>query len=145
MRFHLLTVESSQHFGDQLHVLPRVPISGLIERKPNMLMPMPGEGLELSLPDGRILHATIASFGVEGWASLDQLYAAEGGSGKEVWKVEGNDFYTTSDPSNPVLTLTIAGDLRPEDVPPGTEIWLSEARYQTSAPADTHDTAFGDS
>jgi hypothetical protein len=74
---------------------------------------MAGNELELCLPDGRVRHAIVGGFGIEGWVSN-----------------EGN-FHTNSDPSDPVLTLFIAGDLRIKDVPPGTEIWLSEAKYKT--------------
>jgi len=77
-----------------------------------MLMPMAGDRLELHLPDRHIRHASIGGFGVE------------------LWRDKESNFYTTSDPVHAVLTLTIAGDLHVEDVPPGTEIWLSEARYE---------------
>ena len=110
MPSYLLTVESSSRSGDRLLVLPRVPLQRLA---PDMFMPMADDKLELHLPDGRVQHASVGSFGVEHWRDE-----------------EGN-FWTTSDPANPVLTLTIAGDLHAEDVPPGTEIWLSEARYKT--------------
>ncbi len=107
MRFYLLTVESSSQSGTHLQILPRVPARSLIERAPGLLMPMAGDGLELRLPNGRAL---VGHFGVE------------------VWRSEEGHFYTTSDPSHPILTLTIAGDLHPKDVPPGTVVWLSEAK-----------------
>ncbi len=110
MRCYLLTVESSSQIGNSVRVLPPVPIKRL---PPDMFVPMAGEKLELHLPDGRVQPASIGGFGVE------------------LRRDEEGNFWTTSDPANPVLTLTIAGDLHPEDVPPGTEIWLSEARYKT--------------
>lgn len=116
MQFYLLTVESSSQSGAQVQVLPRVPLQDLIKRSPaGMLMPVNGDKLELRLPNGDVRPAVIESFGVE------------------LWRGEDDRFYATSNPSDPVLTLTIAGGLRPEDVPPGTKIWLSEARYQTPA------------
>jgi hypothetical protein len=117
MRCYLLTVENSSQLGNRLRVLPPVPAHSLIERAPGLLMPMAGDELELRLPDGRVGHAIVGSFGVE------------------LWRSEEGDFYTTSDPSDPVLTLTIAGDLRPKDVPAGTEIWLSEAKYNSPTQA----------
>lgn len=110
MRFYLLTVERCfSSFGTHVQVQPPVPIRNLA---PNMIVPMAGDDLELCLPDGRVIHAPIGHFGIE------------------VWRGEDGHFYTASNPSDPVLTLTIAGGLRPEDVPPGTEIWLREAKYQ---------------
>jgi len=111
MQLYLFTVESAYPFGAQLQVLPRVPLSGLVERAPNLLGPQPGDGLELRLPDGQLKHATIGSFGIEAWHR-------DGG------------FVTTSNPVDPVFTLNIAGDMQSADVPAGTEIWLAEARYQ---------------
>lgn len=117
MRFYLLTVESSSQSGTQLQVLPRVPLFNLIEQAPGLLMPMAGDGLELRLPDGRVQYALVGGFGIE------------------VRHHEDGHFSTFSDPSFPVLTLTIAGDLHTEDVPPGTEIWLSEAKYKAPTQA----------
>lgn len=112
MYCYLLTVESSSQSGTDLQVLPRVPALGLGKRAPGLMMPMSGDGLELRLPDGRVQHARVGSFGLE------------------LWRNEDGNLYTTSDPSNPLLTLTITG-AHVEDVPPGTEVWLSEAKYQT--------------
>ncbi|HLZ59009.1 MAG TPA: hypothetical protein VKR06_18860 [Ktedonosporobacter sp.] len=117
MYFYLLTVESSSQSGPHLQILPPVPVSDLIERAKGLLMPMAGDELELRLPDGHVQHALVGGFGVE------------------IWRHEDGHFSTTSDPSNPALTLTLAGDLSSEDAPAGTEIWLSEAKYQTSTEA----------
>ncbi len=117
MRFYLLTVESSFRDGNQLQVLPRVQLRGLIKRAPGLLAPKAGDLLELRLPDGRVRDAMVRGFAME------------------VWRHEDGHFYTNSDPSDPFLTLTIAGDLYPEDVPPGTEVWLSEAKYKTPGEA----------
>ena len=117
MPFYLLTIESSSQSGTQLRVRPRVPLFSLIEQAPGLLMPIAGDGLELRLPDGRVQYALVGGFGVE------------------VRCHEDGHFSTTSDPSLPVLTLTIAGDLHTGDVPPGTEIWLREAKYKTPTQA----------
>lgn len=111
VRLYLFTVESSYQFGTQLQVLPRVPLSSLVERAKDLIGPQPGEELELRLPDGSVRQATIGSFGIEGWR-------------------RGGGIYTASDPSDPVFTLNIAGDLLPGDVPAGTQIWLAEAKFK---------------
>jgi len=114
MCFYLLTVESSSQSEFGLQVLPHVSLHSLSEHDPGLLMPMAGDELELRLPDGRVQRALVGHFGIE------------------MWRHEDGHFYTISDPSNPAATLTIAGGFHTEDVPPGTEIWLSEAKYQTS-------------
>ncbi|WP_194818288.1 hypothetical protein [Nocardia sp. XZ_19_385] len=106
-RFLLLTVESAQPSGDQVRLLPRIPISDLIARGGGQLQtPMPGSPLELRLPSGETASARVAAFGVESWQRED------------------GTLYTTSDPSSPELTLTLDGASIPGDIPPGTEIWL---------------------
>lgn len=112
MHVYLLTVESSSQSGALLQVLPQVLLRNLIEQAPGLFMPMAGDSIEIRLPDGRVQHALVGGFGID------------------LWRHEDGHFYTSSDPSNPLLTLTIAGDLQPEDVPAGAEIWLSEAKYQ---------------
>jgi hypothetical protein len=110
MATYLLTVESVQAHGELLQVLPKVPIGSIATREPNLIMPMRGDSLELRLPDGTVQSATVHMFGVEAWERDGRLY-------------------TTSAPDNPELTLTIAGGLKPEDVPEGTEIWLAHPTY----------------
>jgi hypothetical protein len=114
VRLYLLTVENSYQFGAQLQILPRVPLSSLVERAKDLLGPQPGEGLELRLPDGSVRQATIGSFGIEGWR-------------------RGDGIYTANDPSDPVFTLNIAGDLQPNNVPAGTQVWLAEAKFKSQA------------
>ncbi len=110
MRFHLLTVEGSQQFGETWRITPSVPLRSLLERGPTLMMPMAGEEIELRLPDGHVMPALIASFGVNAWEDSD-----------------GN-LYSSSDPSDPSLTLTITCSSEVREVPPGTEIWLTNAR-----------------
>jgi len=109
---YLLTVERAERVGGLLRVLPQVPIRELIEREPGIIMPLPGEPLELRLPDGHVRSAPLGVFGVE---------TVEG---------EDGDFHTVSDPADPVLTLRIGGDLQPADLPAGTEVWLAQPRRQ---------------
>lgn len=110
MRFYLVTVESTQYVGDRWIVAPLAPIRSLKERGPSLLMPMSGEELELHLPDGPVISARIASFGIDMWRDS-----------------EGN-LYTNTDPTDPSLTLTISCNSEVSEVPPGTEIWLKNAR-----------------
>jgi hypothetical protein len=106
MRFHLVTVEGTQQFDETWTIAPLVPLRTL---PPTLIMPMAGDELELRLPDGPILTAIVESFGVDAWQDE-----------------EGN-FYTNMDPSDPSLTLTIRYDSGVGEIPPGTEIWLSNA------------------
>ncbi len=109
MPHYLLTVESVRGAGSNVGVLPAVSIASLIGREPDLIVPMPGDALELRLPSGTIRHASVASFGVESF-------------------LQDGALYTASDPSDPAFTLYLAGDLAgslgPDDIPPGTEIWL---------------------
>lgn len=75
----------------------------------------PGDGVELRLPDGRIRHETIGQIGVDGWRHEGQ-------------------FYTASNPEDPEITVTVAGELRPEDVPPGTPDLAARPRSGAERP-----------
>lgn len=108
MRFHLLTVEEAQQFGDKWRIAPSVRLHSM---PPTMLLPLTGEEIELRLPDGRVLTAHVDIFGVDMWEDN-----------------EGN-LFTTTDPSDVYLTLTITCASDVKEVPPGTAIWLSNARY----------------
>jgi hypothetical protein len=123
MRLYLLTVEGTERSGDSLTFAPKVRLRGFGEHVPNLMMPMTGDEVELRLPDGSVKTARIASFGLD------------------VWKDSEGNLYTDMDPSDPYLTLTIAGDDAIGEVPPGTEIWLPDARTasaaEDSAPEDT--------
>ena len=117
MRLYLLTVEETERSGDSLTIAPKVRLRGFGEDVPNLMMPMTGDEVELRLPDGRVTTARIASFGMD------------------VWKDSEGNLYTNMDPSDPYLTLTITCDADSGEVPPGTEIWLPDART-ASAPED---------
>ena len=110
MRFHLVTVEEAQQFGKTWRIMPSMLLRSLLERAPKLMMPMAGEEIELRLPDGRVTTALISSFGVDAWKDS-----------------EGN-LHINTDPSDPSLTLTITGISDIGEVPPGTEIWMSNAR-----------------
>jgi hypothetical protein len=108
-----MTAEGAQQFGQAWRITPTVPLRDLIERGPTLMMPMAGEEVELRLPDGHVMMAHIASFGIDAWKDS-----------------EGN-LYTNSDPSDPSLTLTITCDADVTDIPSGTEIWLPNAKSQS--------------
>src|SRR5690242_1465198 len=110
MRFHLLTVEGARHSGETWTIVPSVPLRSL---PPKLMMPMVGEEIELRLPDGQVLTAVIASFGVDAWKDG-----------------EGN-LYISTDPSDPSLTLTITCGSDVGEVPSGTAIWLPHAKSES--------------
>src|SRR5690242_2152687 len=114
MRVHLLTVEGAQQFGEMWKIAPSVPLRSL---PPKLMMPMAGEEIELRLPDGQVMTARIARFGVDAWKDS-----------------EGN-LYISTDPSDPSLTLTIVCGPNVGEVPPGTEIWLPNARSESTSQA----------
>lgn len=114
MRFHLLTSEGAQRIDDVWQIAPSVPLHNLPS---TLMMPMTGDEIELRLPDGRVITAHIASFGVD------------------VWKDSEGNFYTNSDFSDPSLTLTITCDADLEEMPPGTEVWLSNATFSSASDA----------
>jgi hypothetical protein len=115
MRFYLLTIEEAQKSGETWRIMPDVPLRTLIECGPKLTMPMMGEELELLLPDGQVMLASIASFGLGVWADG-----------------EGN-LHTDSDPSDPALTLTITCDSGVSEIPAGTEVWLPNAKTVSEA------------
>jgi hypothetical protein len=115
MRFYLLTVAEARKSGEPWRIMPDVPLRALIKRGPKLMMPMMGEELELLLPDGQVMSARIASFGVGVWADG-----------------EGN-FYTDRDPSDPALTLTLTCDSHVDEIPVGTEVWLPNAKTVSEA------------
>jgi hypothetical protein len=114
MRFHLVTVDGAQQFGETWVIAPLVTLRSLMERGPTLMMPMAGEEIEFRLPDGQVMKGHIGSFGID------------------VWKDSDGNLDTDTDPSNPSLTLTITCASDVEDVPVGTEIWLSNARSKSA-------------
>jgi hypothetical protein len=65
--------------------------------------------VELRLPDGTRRQTRLVRFGAS-------VYRAEDGS-----------FYVPGDENGPQFTIvfTLSPDLQPDDVPPGTEIWVT--------------------
>ncbi|GHO82313.1 hypothetical protein [Dictyobacter formicarum] len=111
MQVYLLTAEGiAGSYEGAFRLTPRVLLRNLPR---NIIMPMPEDPLELRLPNGRLLQAHVASFGVDTWRDA-----------------EGN-LLIDMDPANPVLSLTITG-VELSDILPGTEIWLREPKFQAS-------------
>lgn len=112
MPVYLLTIENTQRNGAELAVTPPVSVKDLAERAPDLMMPMPGDPLELRFPDGSIRAARVASFGVETWSQEGELY-------------------TAANPADPACTLSIwaepAGNAG-GGLPRGTEVWLTPAQ-----------------
>jgi hypothetical protein len=103
--YRLLTVEHTYQTGRGLQLEPKVRLRYIAEsQSPDEPRPHEGDVVALRLPGGEVRTASIASFGIE------------------VWK-DGDSVVTTSDPKDPSLTLTLAGDLTPQEVPAGTEVW----------------------
>jgi len=114
MSTYLVTVERAQRMGSVLQVLPRIRLGELVAREPGIMMPMPGDGLWLRFPDGSSRTAVVGLFGIDAWQTPD------------------GSLLTDSDPRDPVVTLSIAGDLQPADVPAGTQVWLTDPLYAPS-------------
>jgi hypothetical protein len=114
MRFYLLTAEEARKSGDTWRIMPDVPLRTLMERGPAVMMPMTGEELELRLLDGQILTAHIVTFGMG------------------VWQDSEGNWRTDRDPSDPALTLTITCDSTVAEIPPGTEVWLPNAKTESA-------------
>lgn len=111
--YRLLTVERAHRTGFGLQLEPKVKLAYLQGVRPGMPMLHEGDEVELRLPDGTTRTAYVSTFAIEAWHL----------NGKYV---------TTSDPRDPSLTLTLAGDLTPDDVPVGAEVW----RVASSRPTD---------
>jgi hypothetical protein len=111
--YRMLTVEHAHRTDTGLQLEPKVKLKWLIAEHPGRPMLMRGQEVELRFPDGNSRTAYVSGFGIEAWLRDGRLY-------------------TYSNPADVSLTLTLAGDLRPEDVPSGTEIWRRESTEITA-------------
>ena len=107
MPYHLVTVDHVHKTGSSLglQIAPTVPLARLGADYRSGSLPNTGDDLELRLPDGRVRYEKIGGFGIDGTK-------------------RGRYIHVAGDPQKPEMTLYIAGDLEPGDVPSGTEIWL---------------------
>jgi hypothetical protein len=111
--YRLLTVEHAHRTGFGLQLEPKVKLKYIGQSQPGEPVPFDGDEVELRLPDGTVRSAYIAVFAIEAW--LDR-----------------GVYVTRSDPKDPSLTLTLAGDLTPGDAPVGTEVWRLAHRRPTT-------------
>ena len=107
MAVKLLIVESCFSVDDGLRVSPGVPLEVLASHE-ELRGLMSNGPVELRLPDGAVRATRLVRFGAS------------------VFKGEDGSFYVPGDEKGPrpTIVFTLAADLRPEDVPPGTEIWV---------------------
>jgi hypothetical protein len=117
MRFHLLTVAGAERDGATWRIAPPVALRSLMERGPALMVPLPGAEVELRTPEGRVITAHVASFGIDAWQD------------------SAGNLYISSSPADPLLTLTLTCGAEVAALPPGTEVWLPSAR-PTAAPED---------
>ncbi|MGY6025325.1 hypothetical protein [Streptomyces spinosirectus] len=107
MPYRIVTVAGSHQTGFGLQVEPAVPIKALAARVADTDVPVRGDTLLLLFPDGRHGRAILADFALEAWR-------------------DGDTYYCRSSPHDPEFTLVIGTDSAPQDLPPGTEIWLDD-------------------
>jgi hypothetical protein len=109
MESYVLTVERADPTEQGLRLSPGIRPSETRDR-PAIGKLIQGARLELRRPDGGWRVTELVTYGVS------------------VWKGEDGSFYTTDDPGDPEIKHTLPEDLSPEDVPPGTEVWLLDGR-----------------
>lgn len=107
MPVKLLTVESTFASDEGLHLRPGVLLSWLTAQ-PELAGLTQGETLELRRPDGSVLPTTLLQYGAS------------------VTRGEDGSFSVPTDEKGPiwVIVFTLPPNLRPEDAPPGTEVWV---------------------
>src|SRR5215471_11540136 len=107
MATKLITVEETFTSDAGLHLQPGVLLKWLIAQ-PELEGFVQGWPIELRRPDGSILRTTLLQYGAS------------------VTRGEDGRFYCPGDESGPIITIvfTLPADVRPEDVPQGTEVWV---------------------
>ncbi|MFI6494030.1 hypothetical protein [Streptomyces sp. NPDC050564] len=108
MPYHIATATGSHRSGFGLQVEPSVPIKALAARVADTNVPVRGDRLLLLFPGDRHGQAILADFALEAWR-------------------EGDYYCCRSNPDDLEFTLVIGTERGPEDLPPGTEIWLDDA------------------
>lgn len=106
--YRIVTVTGSHRTGFGLQVEPAVSIKALAGRVADTDVPVRGDTLLLLFPEGRHGRAILADFALEAWR-------------------DGDTYYSRSSPDDPEFVLVIGTERGPEDLPPGTEIWLDDA------------------
>jgi hypothetical protein len=103
MRYRLVTVTGAKRFGQAWRIAPSVSLHVLVDSGP-LTGPEAGDEVELRLPDGQVTTARIVSTGLD--PEKDRA---------------GNRIRDRR------LTISIRCAPALEAVPPGTEIWLTQA------------------
>ena len=107
MAAKLLTIEEVESGELGLHLRPGVLMTWW-GAEPGFAHMMQGTPLELRRPDGSVLRTTLLRYGAS------------------VTRTEDGRFLVPGDENGPIWTIlfTLPPDVRPEDVPPGTEVWV---------------------
>ncbi|MEV7322016.1 hypothetical protein [Streptomyces sp. NPDC093970] len=117
MPYHIVTVTGSHRSGFGLQVEPAVSIKELAARVADSEVPVRGDTLLLLFPGYRHGRAILADFAMEAWR-------------------DGDTYFSRSHPDDPEFTLVIGTERGPEDLPPGTEIWLDDSAPTGGARSD---------
>ncbi|MCI0701109.1 MAG: hypothetical protein L0241_08500 [Planctomycetia bacterium] len=107
MATKLITVEETYASDEGLHLQPGVLLSWMIAQA-ELKGLMRGTALELRRPNGSVFRTTLLTCGAS------------------VTRGEDGRFYVPGDENGPIWTIvfTLPPEVRPEDVPPGTEVWV---------------------
>ena len=108
MATKLLTVEETFTSDEGLHLRPGVLMTWMTAQ-PGLKGLMQGAALELRRPDGSVVRTTLLKYGAS------------------VTRGEDGKFYCPGDENGPIWTIvfTLPPDVRPEDAPAGTEVWVA--------------------
>lgn len=105
MATYLLTVRAAVTDNLGLRLSPGIRPSQMKDQPAIRQMTM-GAELELRRPDGTSLRSVLGHFAIS------------------LWKGEDGALYLHDTLTDPEIELTIWGDVSPEKVPAGTEVWL---------------------
>jgi hypothetical protein len=103
----MLTVRGAATDGAGLRLSPGIRLSETKDR-PAISRMTQGARLELRRPDSSVQDAVLVTYGVS------------------VWRQDDGTLVMYGDPSDPEIEITVSPGLTPDDVPPGTEVWLLE-------------------
>jgi hypothetical protein len=101
----LLTITAVEADSQGIRLSPGIRLSHTTDR-PAIRHMMQGAALELRRPDGSRQQTCLVTYGVS------------------VLRGDDGAFYMHDDPTDPEIKITLPGDLSPNEIPPGTEVWL---------------------
>jgi hypothetical protein len=105
MATYLLTVQVVEADRQGLRLSPGIRLSQTKDR-PAIGQMTQGAALEFRRPDGTSSRTVLVTYGVSVWRGADDA------------------LYTSDDPADPEIWMTIPAEVQAELVPPGTEVWL---------------------